>query len=180
MNIKIWQTFHDWQVARDAICSRRYGVIETSGGRFVAIHFRPWPKLLAWPEIWPVGSNYHVRGKADQCLLYFNQPMMHSRYLALKYLVSTFGTSSATVLAAMTMLDAVAKLKRSDAILCDVANARFSDRLISRMGWQSHKPQRWHRNYIKRFYGVYPELRLPLPAEQAIEVRSPVASMIVS
>lgn len=164
MSKKPWQTFDDWHAAHDAIRSRRYGVIETSAGRFVAIHFRPWPKLLSWPEIWPVGSSYHARGQADRCLLYFNQPLMHSRYLALKYLVSTAGTSSATVLAAMTMLDAVAEIKRSDAILCDVANARFSDRLISRMGWQSHKPQRWHRNYIKRFYGDYPKLRLPLAA----------------
>lgn len=162
MSKKPWQTFRDWNAALDVIRSRRYGVIETSVGQFAAIHFRPWPKLLAWPEIWPVGPTYHARGQADRCLLYFNQPLMHSRYLALKYVVSTSGTSSATVLAAMTMLDAVAKLKRSDAILCDVTNARFSDRLISRMGWQSHKPQRWHRNYIKRFYGVYPELRLPL------------------
>jgi len=61
------------------------------------------------------------------------------------------------------MLEAVAERKRSDAILCDVANTRFSDRLIRRMGWESHKPERWHRNYIKRFYGKYPKLRLPLP-----------------
>jgi len=168
MKIKIWQTFYDWPAAREAICSRRYGVIETSGGRFVAIHFRPWPKLLAWPEIWPVGPSYHARGKTDRCLLYFNQPLMHSSYLALKYLVSTSGTSSATVLAAMTMLDEVAKMKRCDAILCDVTNVRFSDRLISRMGWQSHKPQRWHRNYIKRFYGVYPDLQLPLAASTLV------------
>jgi len=158
----LWQTISDWHAASEVICSRRYGVIETSAGRFVAVHFRPWPKLLAWPEIWPVGPSYHARGESDRCLLYFNQPLRHSRYLALKYVVSTANTSSATVLAAMTMLDAVAEIKRSDAILCDVSNVRFSDRLISRLGWVSHKPQRWHRNYIKRFYGEYPELRLPL------------------
>jgi len=163
MNKMLWQTIGDWHAAGEVIRSRRYGVIETSAGQFAAIHFRPWPKLLAWPEIWPVGPTYHARGQADRCLLYFNQPLRHSRYLALKYLVSTLATSSATVLAALTMLDAVAELKRSDAILCDVTNARFSDRLISRLGWQSHKPQRGHRNYIKRFYGDYPALRLPLP-----------------
>jgi len=168
MSKLFWQTFSDWDAAHDAICSRRYGVIETSGGRFVTIHFRPWPKLLAWPEIWPVGPTYHARGKADRCLLYFNQPWRHPRFLALKYFVSTAGTSSATVLAALTMLDAVAKLKQSDASLCDVTNVRFSDRLICRLGWQSHKPQRWHRNYIKRFYGEYPEQRLPLPTQLAI------------
>jgi hypothetical protein len=56
----------------------------------------------------------------------------------------------------LTALDDVAELKKSDALLCDAANTRISDRLIRRFGWQPHKPQRWHRNYIKRFYGEYP------------------------
>ncbi len=163
MTYQPWQTFYDWDAARNAIRSRRYGILETSAGKFAAIHFRPWPKLIAWPEIWPVGPTYHARGKSDRCLLYFNQPLGHSNFLALKYLVSTSETSLATVLASMTLLDAVAEIKGTDAILSDVANTRFSDRLINRLGWQSHKPQRWHRNYIKRFYGQYPDTCLPLP-----------------
>ena len=27
---------------------------------------------------------------------------------------------------------------------------------MARLGWEPHKPQRWHRNYIRRFYGTYP------------------------
>jgi hypothetical protein len=27
---------------------------------------------------------------------------------------------------------------------------------LARFGWEPHKPQRWHRNFIRRFYGVYP------------------------
>jgi hypothetical protein len=53
-------------------------------------------------------------------------------------------------------LDRVAELKRIDAIVCDASNIRLSDRLMARLGWEPHKPQRWHRNYIRRFYGVYP------------------------
>ena len=52
-----------------------------------------------------------------------------------------------------------ARIKRSDALLCDVASNRISDRLMRRWGWESHKPQRWHRNFIKRFYGQYPSSR---------------------
>jgi hypothetical protein len=77
-------------------------------------------------------------------------------FLALKYVVSTGGTSYATFRAALNVLDLVAELKRTDAIVCDVANLRISDRLLARLGWQPHKPRRWHRNYIRRFYGVYP------------------------
>ena len=85
-------------------------------------------------------------------------------YLALKYIVSTLGTSYATFRAALTVLDAIAALKQSDAILCDAANVRITDRLLARFGWEPHKPQRWHRNFIRRFYGNYPTVRLPLPA----------------
>ena len=158
------ETAGDWDAGREMIRRRRYGVIETSAGRLVAVHFRPLPKLIAWPEIWPTGPNYHARGTADRCLLYYNQPLGHSQFLALRYIVSYQGTQFATFRAALAALDAVAEVKGTDAILCDAANARLSDRLMRRFGWEPHKPSRWHRNYVKRFYGQYPSGPLPLPA----------------
>lgn len=151
----------DWHDAKDAIRRRRYGVIETSGGTLAAIHFPPWPKLFAWPELWPVGPVYHASGQPDRCLLYYNQPLRFSKFLALKYMVSTRGSSFATFRAALLTLDEVARTKETDALLCDAFNARISDRLMRRFGWESHRPQRWHRNYIKRFYGCYPDGQLP-------------------
>ncbi len=32
---------------------------------------------------------------------------------------------------------------------------------MDRLGWEPHKPQRWHRNFIRRFYGQYPDIALP-------------------
>jgi hypothetical protein len=149
-------TIVDWRAGRDELLRRRYGVIECTAGRLVAVHLRHWPKLASWPEIWPVGPGYHARGPVDRCLLYYNQPRRHSNFLALRYVASTLGTSYATTRAALSALDAVAELKRTDALLCDAANTRISDRLLARFGWVAHKPQRWRRNFIKRFYGVYP------------------------
>ena len=149
----------DWQKDREKLVRGRYGVIETAAGRLVAVHLRPWPKLLSWPEIWPAGPAYHARGDADRCLLYYNQPRRFSNFLALKYVVSTHGTTYATIRAALIALDKIAELKRADAILCDAANTRLSDRSLRRFGWESHKPQRWRRNFIKRFYGEYPASR---------------------
>ena len=131
-------------------------MIETAGGELQAVHLRPWPKLLAAPELLPLGPRYHQRGEADRCLLYYNQPRRMPNFLALKYIVSTLGTSYRTFRAALTALDAIAELKHIDAIVCDAANMRLSDRLMARLGWEPHKPQRWHRNFIRRFYGVYP------------------------
>ena len=157
MSNQLWHSVTHWECEHETIRRRRYGVIETAAGKLVAIHFRPWPKLLAWPEILPVGPTYHARGQADRCLLYYNQPLRCPNYLALKYVVSTRGTPYATFRAALTTLDTIAALKRTDAILCDAFNRRLSDRLLKRHGWEPHKPQRWHRNFIKRFYGEYPK-----------------------
>ena len=143
--------------SRARIRARRYGVIETVGGQLAAIHLRPWPKLVSLPEFVPLESRYHASGAADRCLLYYNQPWRMPNFLALKYIVSTAGTSYATSRAALKVLDAIAELKRTDAIVCDAANVRLSDRLMARFGWEPHKPQRWHRNFIRRFYGSYPQ-----------------------
>ena len=113
--------------------------------------------MAALPEFLPLGPRYHCRGAADRCLLYYNQPRRMPNFLALKYIVSTRGTSYRTFRAALMVLDAIAELKQIDAIVCDAANIRLSDRLMARLGWEPHKPQRWHRNYIRRFYGKYPQ-----------------------
>ena len=180
MNTQLWQTVTDWNAETEVIRRRRYGVIETSAGRLQAIHFRPWPKLLAWPEVLPVEPSYHARGKADRCLLYFNQPLRCSNFLALKYVVSTHGTSYATFCAALTTLDQVAEWKRSDAILCDAFNGRLSDRLLKRHGWEPHKPQRWHRNFIKRFYGEYPTDKHPSASSARVCEPESRASMVAT
>jgi hypothetical protein len=160
------ETIIDFDAGRERIRTRHYGVIETVGGRLVAVHLRPWPKLIALPEIFPLGAYYHSRGAADSCLLYYNQPWRMPNFLALKYIVSTAGTSYATSRAALKVLDAIAELKRTDAIVCDAANARLSDRLMARWGWEPHKPQRWHRNFIRRFYGSYSQPPLDQPSRQ--------------
>jgi hypothetical protein len=152
----LFTTITDWTAGREQLRGRRYGVIETANGELVAFHLRPWPKLISWRELWPVGPAYHARGAEDRCWLYYNQPRRYSNFLALKYIVSTRGTSYATFRAALTALDKLAELKGTDAILCDAANTRLSDRLLARLGWAAHKPARWRRNFIKRFYGVYP------------------------
>lgn len=156
MRLRLTATITDWSSGAEQLRRGRYGVIEAGGSRIVAVHLRPWPKLVSWPEFWPAGTDYHARGAADRCWLYFNQPRRFSNFLALRYIISTHGTSFATFRAALRALDRLAELKRSDALLCDAANTRLSDRLLQRFGWEPHTAARWRRNFIKRFYGVYP------------------------
>ena len=56
------------------------------------------------------------------------------------YVVTARGTGLATVRRALEVLDYIAELKRSDALLCDVANWRISPRLLAREGWEPHAP----------------------------------------
>jgi hypothetical protein len=163
----IWpiETISNFDAGGERIRARRYGIVETAGGKLVAVHLRPWPKLVSLPELLPLGPRYHRRGAADRCLLYYNQPRRLNKFIALKYVVSTPGTSYRTFRAALKALDAIAALKRVDAIVCDAANSRLSDRFMARQGWEPHKPQRWHRNYIRRFYGEYPAGRVLAPAD---------------
>lgn len=141
---------------REALLRGRYGVIETGGGELVAIHLRSWPKIVSVVDAEWFGRRTHDTRPGDRCLWFYNQPRRHSNYLALVYAVSHRDCTFASFRKAAETLDRVAAVKQSDAILCDAWNLRISDRLFRRWGWEPHKPQRWHRNYIKRFYGVYP------------------------
>ena len=94
---------------------------------------------------------------ADRCLLYYNQPLADAEFLGAEIHRLDRGHELRTFRAALVALDAIAELKRTDAIVCDAANVRLSDRFMARLGWEPHKPQRWHRNFIRRFYGKYPD-----------------------
>ncbi len=148
--------FDPFGTQRERLRRARYGVIETREGRLWAIHLRAWPKVISALEADWLGRRYHDRRPGDRCLLYYNQPLGHSNYLALTFVLSHRDCTLATFRRSLAVLDEVARVKRSDAILCDAWNLRISDRLFARWGWQAHKPQRWHRNFIKRFYGAYP------------------------
>ena len=151
-----FQTVTDLRAEAEIVRRRPYGVIEMVDGRLRGIHFRPWPKVVSVAEIWLFGGRFHHRTAGDCCLLYFNQPWGHRNYLTLSYIVSSSETNCRTARGAMLVLDEVARIKQSDAVLCEVRNVRISDRLLRRWGWERHVLDSPSRHYIKRFYGEYP------------------------
>lgn len=153
---KFFETVTDLGADSNRIRNRRYGVIEVAEARLVGIHLRPWPKLISATEAKWLGGWQHGRRRRDQCLLYYNQPLGHQNFLALKYTVTSFGTSWKTFWRTLVVLDKVAAIKRIDAIVADVTNDRMSDRFMRRMGWEEHLPDQPGRHFIKRFYGEYP------------------------
>jgi hypothetical protein len=151
-----FDTVYDISTQADLLRRRRYGVIEAADGRFRQIRLRPAPKIASVPGILLFGGSYHRRFPGDRIWLYYNQPLRFPNFLVLKYVVSGRDGSFGSLCRVLETLDEVARLKRSDAVLCDVANWRISSRVLARSGWEPHCPSRWHRHFIKRFYGNYP------------------------
>jgi hypothetical protein len=157
--VSLFEIVTDIELQAETIKRRHYGVIEMEGGRLRRIVLRPFPKYVSVFEALFWGNFCHRRLKGDRLRLFYNQPKQYPNYLSLKYAVSTRQTSLASMLGALAALDEIALIKQSDAILTDAANFRISDRFLRRHGFERHTKARYHRNYIKRFYGEYSTVR---------------------
>lgn len=145
-----FETTLDLTAAADVVHRRRYGVIETADGCFERVRWRPYPKLATAWGTHLIGRWEHRLRRGNRCRLYFNQPRSCPNFLALRYVVTTRDADYRTFRAALEVLDEIARLKNADALLCDAANLRLSDRFLARLGWEPHAPMPGHRNFIKR------------------------------
>jgi len=140
----------------DILRRRPYGVIEARAGRFERVRLRPWPKLPSLGGALVLGKLRHLWVADDRCRLFYDQPRRHPNYLAVKYIASGKGTSYQTFRCALEVLDEIARIKRTDALLCELATWRITREMMLRWGWEPHPVSRWRRHYIRRFYGQYP------------------------
>jgi hypothetical protein len=152
----LFETVTDLEAGAEALRARHYGVIEARGGELHRVRLRPFPKLISVPEILFFGEALHRYLASDRCLIYYDQPRRFPKYIAVKYLLSHRGTRIATIRRALQVLDEIARMKECDALLCDAANWRLSTAILARSGWEPHCPSRWHRFFIRRFYGQSP------------------------
>ena len=168
----LFETLTDLQRDTDILRRRPYGVIEIVDDQFRAVHLRPWPKLVSVAEILWRGSKFHHQKPGNRCLLYYNQPLRFCDFLTLKYVVSTSEATFKTFRRSLIVLEEIARIKGSDALLCEASNLRISDRLLKRWGWESHVPNSRRRHFIKRFYGTYPEPQCAPKIEAVTQVKS--------
>ena len=146
----LYETVTDLSSQDDVVRRCRYGVIETENGRLTRVVFRPWPKIITALGSRIVGRLRHRLLRGNRCRLYFNQPRSCPNFLALRYVETTRDADYATFRKALAVLDEIARLKHADALLCDAANLRLTDRFLTRLGWVPHAPMIGHRNFIKR------------------------------
>jgi hypothetical protein len=149
----------DLRAGTDTLRRRPYGVIMMRDERLAAVWLRPWPKWIVGLDVPIPGTPSPRREQGNRCWLYYNQPWRHRRFLVLKYVVSSRQATLATFHGALVVLDEIARIKQSDAILCEARNPRISDRLLRRWGWQPHFPSSRRRHFIKRLYGQYSDPR---------------------
>jgi len=151
----LFQTVGDLREEADILRRRPYGVIEMVDERLAGIHLRPWPRVISAAEVRWLGGRFHQHRPGNRCLLYYNQPWGFRNFLTLKYVVSSRDATLRTFRGALVILDEIARIKQSDAALCEASNLRISDRLLNRCGWRRHVPDSDRRHFIKRFYGEY-------------------------
>ena len=108
----------------------RCGMIEVVDERLVGIRPRLLARRASRLEVSLWGRLSHRVRTGNQCWLYYRQPRSMSQFLIVEYALSARGTSLGTIRGALGALDEVARLKQCDAILCDVASVRISDRLL--------------------------------------------------
>lgn len=151
----LWETAYSLTADADLLRLRRYGMIEVVDGELSRIVLRPYPKLISAPEVWWDQRARGSAAKVDACRLYYDQPLLMPNFLALKYIASSRGATYASCRRALQVLDQIARIKQTDAMVCEGYNLRLSDRLATRFGWERHCLTSKRRHFIKRFYGNY-------------------------
>ena len=180
--IRLFETVVDVEADRERLKKRAYGVIEVCDQELKAIHLRPYPKLIStaeigWANLWKKPS--FVPTSKDRVLLYYNQPIMHRNFLALKYFVSDYKSSLASIAVSLSVLDYIAMVKQTDAMVTEITNKRIKDRHLTHFGWEEHLQHSRTRHWIRRFYGEYPQSflfqEISKPRETATSVPEPLS-----
>jgi hypothetical protein len=141
--------------AREVVAWRA-GRIVTEAGRLGWIERRWWAyKASRFRVAWDTARR--PRGLVG-CQIFFHHSPSNPDFLVLGYVSSHPRASLSSLYCGLVVLDEIARLKGSSAIVAEVTNDRLSDRLLARWGWEPHCRNWRGRHFIKRFYGGYPVL----------------------
>ena len=156
MRSPFFEAVFDLTAGAETLRRRPYGVIEAADGAFHEVRIRPFPENRLGPggDVPRRLAASLLRRRPHLALLQSAAAISQFPRFALRRLQP--GHQPGDRWPRVEALDEIARLKQSDALLCDAGNWRISAKLLDRLGWTPHCPSRWHRHYIKRFYGQYP------------------------
>lgn len=161
----------------ELLANRRCGRIVAERGQLEAVYGRWWPYIGSLLQTW-IDKRFRLV-TSDRCELYYHAPLTSSKFLTLSYVRSGPKTSLSTFYASTLVLDEIARLRRANAIVCNVTNVRITDRLMQRWGWEEHCQDWAGRHFIKRLYGEYQTIkpfwrqRLRMGSEDKLHNRLP-------
>ncbi|WP_146577007.1 hypothetical protein [Neorhodopirellula pilleata] len=150
--------YTDFDRDDDAIARIRCGRIVMEHGKLVSVERHLWSSPVSIAQVWWESERGRIRG--DVCYLDYHIPRGLPQFITLDYIRSGQQTRYRTFIGACHILNEIAKRRQSAAIVAHVTNARISDRLLQRQGWERHMPQWRGRHFIRRFYEGYPSVDL--------------------
>ncbi|MCY2986239.1 MAG: hypothetical protein NTY15_21640 [Planctomycetota bacterium] len=133
---------------RDRIQSWRYGEVELSNGELVALYPRWWPRVGSQWESWQ--DSYHRTLPTDWCRAYYAFPRRAPGFMSVLYARSGPGTQYKTISRAVSAMDEIARIRDSQAIVCQMVSERGTERLMKRWGYVRHAFSLGDNHYIKR------------------------------
>ena len=136
----------------------RCGRILMRAGKLVEIQRRLVCGNVSVAEVWWQAK--FGRRDDDCCWLDYHQPFGMPGFLTLDYIRTGTLASYRTFIGACHVLDEIARIRSSSAIVAHVTNRNISDRLLARHGWERHAEHWQGRHWIRRFYNGYPPSRL--------------------
>jgi len=142
-----------WELTthRAVLLAARHAVIHVAQGRIVEVTPRRFPKRVSRAGLALHAAWFHRRQPGDAMWLYYNQPRAAGNYLSIGYTVTASQTSLRTIRTALATLDEIAVLKGVDGAVCDAANGRLSETVLSRFGWSPLPHRLWSRPFIRRY-----------------------------
>ena len=133
----------------------RCGRIVMQSGRLVEIQHHLLPGIVSVAQVW--WQSKAGRTDDDVCWLDYHQPLGMPGFLTLDYVRAGRHAGYKSFLGATHVLNEVARVRGSLAIVAHVSNSHISDRFLRRVGWEQHLTKWNGRHWIRRFYDGYPD-----------------------
>lgn len=133
----------------------RCGRIVMRGGQLIEVQRRLSCGSVSVAQVWWQAS--YGRNDDDVCWLDYHQPFGMPGFLTLDYVRAGTKAGYKSLVGACHVLDEIARLRGTTAIVAHVTNGNISDRFLRRLGWQRHVEHWRGRHWIRRFYQGYPE-----------------------
>lgn len=127
----------------------RRGRIIVDGQGNTTVQRRWFPGLESLALVW--WQSKWGRSDDQRCILDFHVPWGMSAFISVDFIHSGTQSGYRNFRASLGMLDAIAKARKSYAIVAHVTNPMITDRLLKRFGWEQHCLEWKGRHWIKRF-----------------------------